>query len=182
MTQAVLDVIENPDVARALRQDMNQNRQYIKDNYDVSFFYAFLASSRSLSWNKSLRSATLDTSSIRMATIVMQLTTCTISVSSRPTTRQLTGENSPQISSLENGLEELNTLCDVIDSRTPYSLHYIHRSRCTNPAPLPDVACPLIVVCVFQPPTYIPQCHPDGSPVDTSVPSECRDPIEKDIQ
>ena len=33
--QAVLDVIENPDVAQALRQDKNQNLQYLKDNYKV---------------------------------------------------------------------------------------------------------------------------------------------------
>ncbi|KZP04529.1 hypothetical protein FIBSPDRAFT_878425 [Athelia psychrophila] len=39
--QAVLDVIENPDVAQALRQDKAQNLQYLKDNYNVrphSFF------------------------------------------------------------------------------------------------------------------------------------------------
>jgi hypothetical protein len=35
--QAVLDVIENPDVAQALRQDKNQNLQYLKDNYNVRF-------------------------------------------------------------------------------------------------------------------------------------------------
>ena len=35
--QAVLDVIENPDVAQALRQDKSQNLQYLKDNYDVRF-------------------------------------------------------------------------------------------------------------------------------------------------
>lgn len=34
--QAVLDVIENPDVAQALRQDKNQNLSYLKDNYGVS--------------------------------------------------------------------------------------------------------------------------------------------------
>jgi len=34
--QAVLDVIENPDVAQALRQDKNQNLAYLKDNYGVS--------------------------------------------------------------------------------------------------------------------------------------------------
>ena len=34
--KAVLDVIENPDVAQALRQDKNQNLAYLKDNYDVS--------------------------------------------------------------------------------------------------------------------------------------------------
>lgn len=33
--QAVLDVIENPDVAQALRQDKNQNLAYLKDNYGV---------------------------------------------------------------------------------------------------------------------------------------------------
>lgn len=33
--QAVLDVIENPDVAQALRQDKIQNLQYLKDNYNV---------------------------------------------------------------------------------------------------------------------------------------------------
>ena len=33
--QAVLDVIENPDVAQALRQDKNQNLSYLKDNYGV---------------------------------------------------------------------------------------------------------------------------------------------------
>ncbi|KAA1475610.1 eukaryotic translation initiation factor 3 subunit 6 [Dentipellis sp. KUC8613] len=34
--QAVLDVIENPDVAQALRQDKNQNLQYLKDNYGLT--------------------------------------------------------------------------------------------------------------------------------------------------
>ena len=33
--QAVLNVIENPDVAQALRQDKNQNLQYLKENYNV---------------------------------------------------------------------------------------------------------------------------------------------------
>lgn len=33
--QAVLDVIENPDVAQSLRQDKMQNLQYLKDNYGV---------------------------------------------------------------------------------------------------------------------------------------------------
>ena len=33
--QVVLDVIENPDVAQALRQDKSQNLQYLKDNYYV---------------------------------------------------------------------------------------------------------------------------------------------------
>lgn len=33
--QAVLDVIEIPDVAQALRQDKNQNLQYLKDKHNV---------------------------------------------------------------------------------------------------------------------------------------------------
>jgi len=33
--QAVLDVIEKPEVAQALRQDKNQNLQYLRDNYQV---------------------------------------------------------------------------------------------------------------------------------------------------
>lgn len=33
--QAVLDVIENPEVAQSLRQDKNQNLQYLKDHYNV---------------------------------------------------------------------------------------------------------------------------------------------------
>ena len=33
--QAVLDVIENPEVAQSLRQDKMQNLQYLKDHYNV---------------------------------------------------------------------------------------------------------------------------------------------------
>lgn len=33
--QVVLDVIENPEVAQALRQDKLQNLQYLKDHYNV---------------------------------------------------------------------------------------------------------------------------------------------------
>ncbi|KZT24640.1 eukaryotic translation initiation factor 3, subunit 6 [Neolentinus lepideus HHB14362 ss-1] len=34
--QAVLDVIENPDVAQALRQDKMQNLQYLKEHYNLT--------------------------------------------------------------------------------------------------------------------------------------------------
>ncbi|KAF4586497.1 translation initiation factor 3 subunit E [Pleurotus pulmonarius] len=34
--QAVLDVIENPEVAQALRQDKNQNLQYLKDHFGLT--------------------------------------------------------------------------------------------------------------------------------------------------
>ena len=46
--QAVLDVIENPDVAQALRQDKMQNLQYLKDHYNVrsSFFRSIVKSKR----------------------------------------------------------------------------------------------------------------------------------------
>ena len=33
--QAVLDVIEKPEVAQALRQDKNQNLQYLKEHFNV---------------------------------------------------------------------------------------------------------------------------------------------------
>ena len=36
--QIVLDVIENPDVAQALRQDKIQNLQYLKEHYNVRPF------------------------------------------------------------------------------------------------------------------------------------------------
>ena len=35
--QAVLDVIENPEVAQSLRQDKNQNLQFLRDHYNVSY-------------------------------------------------------------------------------------------------------------------------------------------------
>lgn len=34
--QAVLDVIEKPEVAQSLRQDKNQNLQFLRDHYGVS--------------------------------------------------------------------------------------------------------------------------------------------------
>jgi hypothetical protein len=37
--QAVLDVIEKPEVAQAMRQDKSQNLQYLKDNYGVRPFF-----------------------------------------------------------------------------------------------------------------------------------------------
>ena len=111
------------------------------------------------------RITALDTSSIRTATIVVQLYHF----------RVLSTDNDLNVSSLGSS-----------------RLRYPHRkTESTNPAPLPDVACPLVVVCVFQPPTgthppsrnvpvtYIPQYYPDGLPMDTSIPSECRDPTEE---
>ena len=41
--QAVLNVIENPDVAQSLRQDKIQNLQYLKDNFGVHVLCRALA-------------------------------------------------------------------------------------------------------------------------------------------
>lgn len=38
--QFVLDVIEKPEVAQALRQDKMQNLQYLKENYNVCIIFA----------------------------------------------------------------------------------------------------------------------------------------------
>jgi hypothetical protein len=39
--QKVMDVLEKPEVIAALRQDKVQNFQYLKENYNVSFFFCF---------------------------------------------------------------------------------------------------------------------------------------------
>ena len=39
--QAVLNVIENPDVAQALRQDKNQNLQYLKEHYNARHLHPY---------------------------------------------------------------------------------------------------------------------------------------------
>lgn len=47
--QAILDVIENPEVAQAMRQDKAQNVQFLKDNYNVrrSLHFTYLYSNTS---------------------------------------------------------------------------------------------------------------------------------------
>ena len=40
--QKVMDVIENPEVIQALRQDKLQNLQFLKDNYGVCIFYIYI--------------------------------------------------------------------------------------------------------------------------------------------
>jgi translation initiation factor 3 subunit E len=37
--QKVMDVLEKPEVIAALRQDKVQNFQYLKENYNVRFFF-----------------------------------------------------------------------------------------------------------------------------------------------
>ncbi|KIM56914.1 hypothetical protein SCLCIDRAFT_131622 [Scleroderma citrinum Foug A] len=113
--QAVLDVIENPDVAQALRQDKNQNLTYLKDNYDVTlehisalynfgkFQYTYgnysgaadyLYHFRVLSTNNELNT------SAHWGKLASDI---------------LTGK-------WDTALEELNTLRDVVDSRSPLTL------------------------------------------------------------
>ena len=39
--QTVLNVIENPDVAQAMRQDKMQNLQYLKEHFNVRLISSF---------------------------------------------------------------------------------------------------------------------------------------------
>lgn len=109
--QAVLDVIENPDVAQALRQDKNQNLQYLKDNYNVrarlpsTVLQPIYVQHSSLS-NKSLLYTTLGSSNIPTATTAVLQTICITSVYFQPITISTllrTGVNLLPTSSPENG-------------------------------------------------------------------------------
>ena len=86
--QAVLDVIEKPEVAQSLKQDKNQNLQYLKENYNVRDA-SDLPSIRtythpSLPLTKYQPCTTSETSSSRTATTAVQQITSTISASSPP--------------------------------------------------------------------------------------------------
>ncbi|KIM73513.1 hypothetical protein PILCRDRAFT_829097 [Piloderma croceum F 1598] len=113
--QAVLDVIENPDVAQALRQDKTQNLQYLKDNYDLTleqitalynfgqFQYTYGNYSGAADYLYHFRVLSTDNdlnTSAHWGKLASDI---------------LTGK-------WEVALEELNTLRDVIDSRSPSSL------------------------------------------------------------
>jgi translation initiation factor 3 subunit E len=113
--QAVLDVIENPDVAQALRQDKNQNLQYLKDNYNLTleqitalynfgqFQYTYGNYSGAADYLYHFRVLSTDTelnTSAHWGKLASDI---------------LTGK-------WETALEELNTLRDVVDSRSPSSL------------------------------------------------------------
>ncbi|KAF8648102.1 hypothetical protein AX16_006411 [Volvariella volvacea WC 439] len=113
--QAVLDVIENPDVAQALRQDKNQNLQYLKDNYNLTleqitalynfgqFQYSYGNYSGAADYLYHFRVLSTD-SDLNISAHWGKLA-CDI----------LTGR-------WEVALEELNTLREAIDSRSPSSL------------------------------------------------------------
>ncbi|PPQ85490.1 hypothetical protein CVT25_006570 [Psilocybe cyanescens] len=113
--QAVLDVIENPDVAQALRQDKNQNLQYLKDNYNLTleqitalynfgqFQYSYGNYSGAADYLYHFRVLSTDNdlnTSAHWGKLASDI---------------LTGR-------WEVALDELNTLRDAIDSRTPSSL------------------------------------------------------------
>ncbi|GLB38820.1 putative component of the eukaryotic translation initiation factor 3 (eIF-3) complex, which is involved in protein synthesis of a specialized repertoire of mRNAs and, together with other initiation factors, stimulates binding of mRNA and methionyl-tRNAi to the 40S ribosome [Lyophyllum shimeji] len=110
--QAVLDVIENPDVAQALRQDKNQNLQYLKDNYNLTldqiralynfgqFQYSYGNYSGAADYLYHFRVLSTDTdlnTSAHWGKLASDI---------------LTGR-------WDVALEELNTLRDAIDSRSP---------------------------------------------------------------
>jgi translation initiation factor 3 subunit E len=113
--QAVLDVIENPDVAQALRQDKSQNLQYLKDNYNLTleqitalynfgqFQYTYGNYSGAADYLYHFRVLSTDTdlnTSAHWGKLASDI---------------LTGK-------WEVALEELNTLRDVIDSRSSSSV------------------------------------------------------------
>ncbi|KAJ8082514.1 eukaryotic translation initiation factor 3 subunit E [Marasmius tenuissimus] len=122
--QAVLDVIENPDVAQALRQDKNQNLQYLKENYNLTldqitalynfgkFQYSYGNYSGAADYLYHFRVLSTDTD-LNMSAHWGKLA-CDI----------LSGK-------WETALEELNTLREAIDSRVP---SLIGPSGSTDPA------------------------------------------------
>ncbi|KAF9447013.1 eukaryotic translation initiation factor 3, subunit 6, partial [Macrolepiota fuliginosa MF-IS2] len=113
--QAVLDVIENPDVAQALRQDKNQNLQFLKDNYNLTleqitalynfgqFQYSYGNYSGAADYLYHFRVLSTDTdltTSAHWGKLASDI---------------LTGK-------WDTALEELNTLRDLIDSRSSASI------------------------------------------------------------
>ena len=86
--QAVLDVIEKPEVAQSLKQDKNQNLQYLKENYnvrDASDLPSTTTHNHSSSPSTKYQPCTTsETSSSRTATTAAQQITSTISASSPP--------------------------------------------------------------------------------------------------
>ncbi|KAF7768696.1 hypothetical protein Agabi119p4_7939 [Agaricus bisporus var. burnettii] len=112
---AVLNVIENPDVAQALRQDKNQNLQFLKDNYNLTlaqitalynfgqFQYSYGNYSGAADYLYHFRVLSTDadlTTSAHWGKLASDI---------------LTGK-------WDTALEELNTLRDLIDSRSSASI------------------------------------------------------------
>ncbi|ESK85276.1 eukaryotic translation initiation factor 3 subunit [Moniliophthora roreri MCA 2997] len=126
--QAVLDVIENPEVAQSLRQDKNQNLQYLKEHYSLTldqitalynfgkFQYSYGNYSGAADYLYHFRVLSTD-ADLNMSAHWGKLA-CDI----------LTGK-------WDVALEELNTLREAIDSRTPASF-----APSTNPSIDPALA------------------------------------------
>ncbi|KAG6831367.1 hypothetical protein H0H87_005378 [Tephrocybe sp. NHM501043] len=125
--QAVLDVIENPDVAQALRQDKNQNLQYLKDNYNLTldqitalynfgqFQYSYGNYSGAADYLYHFRVLSTDNdlnTSAHWGKLASDI---------------LTGR-------WDIALEELNTLRDAIDSRSPPSVLASGTASASEPA------------------------------------------------
>ncbi|KAF9525591.1 eukaryotic translation initiation factor 3 subunit 6 [Crepidotus variabilis] len=130
--QAVLDVIENPDVAQALRQDKNQNLIYLKDNYGLTleqitalynfgqFQYSYGNYSGAADYLYHFRVLSTDND---------------LNISAhwgKLSSDILTGR-------WDVALEELNTLRDAIDNRSPATL-LAAASAAANNLPEPTLA------------------------------------------
>lgn len=147
--QAVLDVIENPDVAQALRQDKNQNLQYLKDNYNVcDLAYRHPAKSTDRS------QLTLDqiTALYNFGQFQYSYGNYSGAADYLYHFRVLSTDNDLNTSAhwgklasdilsgkWDVALEELNTLRDAIDSRSPTSL-LLTPSTASGNAPEPALA------------------------------------------
>ncbi|THV02039.1 eukaryotic translation initiation factor 3, subunit 6 [Dendrothele bispora CBS 962.96] len=124
--QAVLDVIEKPEVAQSLRQDKNQNLQYLKDNYDLTldqitalynfgkFQYSYGNYSGAADYLYHFRVLSTDpdlTISAHWGKLASDI---------------LTGK-------WDTALEELNALREAIDSRTPAPFAPVNTSNSNTP-------------------------------------------------
>ncbi|RPD60987.1 eukaryotic translation initiation factor 3 subunit 6 [Lentinus tigrinus ALCF2SS1-7] len=125
--QAVLDVIENPEVAQSLRQDKNQNLQFLRDHYNVTleqitalynfgkFQYSYGNYSGAADYLYHFRVLSTDpdlTISAHWGKLACDI---------------LTGK-------WDVALEELNTLRDAIDARTPSMPQFAAASSNADPA------------------------------------------------
>jgi translation initiation factor 3 subunit E len=130
--QAVLDVIENPDVAQALRQDKNQNLQYLKDNYNVRLLRVLNLLVSQMSQQLTLEQITALYNFGQFQYTYGNYSGAAdylyhfrvLSTDNDLNTSAHWGKLASDIltGKWEVALEELNTLRDVIDSRSPSSL------------------------------------------------------------
>lgn len=142
----MLDVIENPDVAQALRQDKNQNLQFLKDNYNVC------RSAAPPDWLVSLTRFQLTLAQITALYNFGQFQYSygnysgaadylyhfrVLSTDADLTTSAHWGKLASDIltGKWDTALEELNTLRDLIDSRSSASMLAAAAAASTSGAP-----------------------------------------------